>query len=160
MRFSSHSTALTRLNKHPFALATFDLKTHLHFSLTTWSRKKSYKLSITPSHLAAWFTFQIQKYTVCILQKNSWRLRPCGSMAVCCAYPWPSIPKQLVYEWDRFIQHKILMFAGPVVSAALVTYGARSVVVMGILFITVGSITSAHASEIYYLYLTFGVIAG
>ena len=52
------------------------------------------------------------------------------------------------------------MFAGPVVSAALVAYGARSVVVMGILFITVGCITSSHAPEIYYLYLTFGLITG
>ena len=53
-----------------------------------------------------------------------------------------------------------IMITGPLVSALLVTIGARMVMIVGAFLVTIGTITSSHATEIWHLYLTFSVIIG
>ena len=54
----------------------------------------------------------------------------------------------------------LMIFAGPIVSALLVTYGAPMVVIIGPLLITIGTLLSAYAPNISYIYLTYSVIIG
>ena len=54
----------------------------------------------------------------------------------------------------------LMIFAGPIVSALLVTYGAPMVVIIGALLITIGTLLSAYAPNISYIYLTYSVVKG
>ena len=54
----------------------------------------------------------------------------------------------------------LMIFAGPIVSALLVTYGAPMVVIIKALLITIGTLLSAYAPNISYIYLTYSVIIG
>ena len=56
--------------------------------------------------------------------------------------------------------YNAIIFSAPMVSAMMLTYGARTVVMIGSLLIAAGTVASAFVPDLAYLYLTYSLVTG
>ena len=64
---------------------------------------------------------------------------------------------QCYANWYTCVTYR---FSGPLASALIINYGARVVMMLGAALMATGTLISGFVPNIYFLYMTMGVITG
>jgi MFS family permease len=73
---------------------------------------------------------------------------------------FPDANSQFLLSWTATILEIFANMMGPAVQILLSNYGAKVVLIIGTLLVTLGLELASLSTEIWHLYLTFGVLFG